>query len=376
LSWPPVEAGNDLLLLGGQEVVLGKSPASARRAGELRMKAIRIEEYGGPETLRLRNFELPDPGPGEVHVKLRAAGLNFVDVYLRRGELRAAGLDFSDVHPSRGESSSSLPFTPGYDGAGIIDAVGEGVKDFQPGDRVAYTGHLGTYAEASVVPASKLIPLPVDLSFEQGAAFPLQGMTAHYLLHEYRLPKPGDTVLIHAAAGGMGLLLVQWAKHLGARVIGTVSTESKARTAREAGADEVILYTTQDFVAETKRLTDGLGADLIIDGVGKATFTDNLEAVAMRGHVVIYGFANGLPDPIQPLSLIWRAISISGGTLRSYTQTREELLHRASDVLKGIHAGWLRLHIDTVFPLAEADEAQRRLEARASTGKIILSTAA
>ena len=161
--------------------------------GKKAMKAIRIEEYGGPETLRLRNLELPDPGPGEVHVKLCAAGLNFVDVYLRRGELRAVGPNFVDVSLSRGEYPSSLPFTPGYDGAGIIDAVGEGVKEFKPGNRVAYTGHLGTYAEASVVPASTLIPLPGDLSLEQGAAFPQQGMTAHYLIHEYRLPKPGET---------------------------------------------------------------------------------------------------------------------------------------------------------------------------------------
>src|SRR5262249_2401379 len=195
-------------------------------------------------------------------------------------------------------------FTPGFDGAGIIDAVGEGVKEFKPGDRVAYTGHLGTYAEASVVPASKLIPLPSDLSFEQGAAFPHQGMTAHYLIHEYRSLKPGDTVLIHAAAGGLGLLVVQWAKRLGARVIGSVSTEEKAQAARAAGADEVILYIRQDFVAETKRLTHGLGADLIIDGVGKTTFTGNLEAAAVRGHVVIHGFADGLPDPIQPVSLL------------------------------------------------------------------------
>jgi NADPH2:quinone reductase len=338
------------------------------------MKAIRVEAYGGPETLRLRHLELPDPGPGEVHVKLRAAGLNFVDVYLRRGELRAAGPNFVDVDLSRGEHPSSLPFTPGYDGAGIIAAVGEGVKDFQPGDRVAYTGHLGTYADASVVPASTLIPLPGDLSFEQGAAFPLQGMTAHYLIHEYRVPTPGDTVLIHAAAGGLGLRLVQWAKHLGARVIGTVSTEEKAQAARAAGADDVLLYTRQDFVAETKRLTDGLGADLIIDGVGQVTFTGDLEAVAVRGHVVIHGFAHGLPHPIQPISLIWRAISISGGTLPSYTHTREALIRRASEVLKGIHEGWLRLHIDTVFPLAEAAEAQRRLESRESTGKIILQT--
>src|SRR5215510_11660511 len=340
------------------------------------MKAMRIEEYGGPETLRLRNLELPDPGPGEVLVKLRAAGLNFVDVYLRRGELRAAGLDFTDVYPNHGEYSSSVPFTPGYDGAGIINAVGEDVKEFKAGDRVAYTGHLGTYAEASVVPASKLIPLPDDLSFEQGAAFPQQGMTAHYLIHEYRLPKPGDTVLIHAAAGGLGLLLVQWAKHLGARVIGTVSTEEKAQAARRAGADEVILYTRQDFVVETKRLTDGLGADLIIDGVGKRTFAGNLEAAAVRGHVVIHGFADGLPDPIQPVSLLWRAVSVSGGMLGHFTRTREELLRRADDVLNGIREGWLRLHIDKVFSLMEAAEAQRRLENRESTGKIILQTAA
>ena len=225
------------------------------------MKAIRIEEYGGPETLRLRNLELPDPGPGEVQVKLHAAGLNFVDVHLRHGQLRAAGPNLVDVYLSRGEDSSSLPFTPGYDGAGIIDAVGEGVKEFKPGDRVAYTGHLGTYAEASVVPASKLIPLPDGFSFEQGAAFPHARDDRPLSHHEYHLPKPGDTVLIHAAAGGMGLLLVQWARHLGARVIGTVSTEEKAQGARAAGADEVILYTRQDFVAETKRLTDGLGAD-------------------------------------------------------------------------------------------------------------------
>jgi NADPH:quinone reductase len=340
------------------------------------MKAIRIEEYGGPETLRLRNLELPDPGPGEVHVRHCAAGLNFVDINLRRGEVRAAGPNFVDVSLKRVEYPSYLPVTPGFDGAGIIDAVGEGVKEFRPGDRVAYTGHLGTYAEASVVPASKLIPLPDDLSFEQGAAFPHQGMTAHYLIHEYHLPKPGDTVLIHAAAGGLGLLLVQWAKHLGARVIGTVSIEEKAQAARRAGADAVIQYTRQDFVAETKRLTDGLGADLIIDGVGKRTFTGNLEAVAVRGHVVIHGFADGLPDPIQPVSLVWRAVSISGGMLGHFIRTREELLGRANDVLNGIREGWLRLHISKVFPLAEAAEAQRRLENRESTGKIILQTAA
>jgi NADPH2:quinone reductase len=323
------------------------------------MKAIRVDRYGKPEVLRLKEVDLPGPKPGEVRVRLQAAGLNFVDVYERRGE-----------HPV------SLPFTPGYEGAGIVEAVGENTDGLKVGDRVAYTSHLGAYAEASIVPANSLIPLPDNLSFEQGAAFPLQGTTAHYLIHEFRLPKPGDTVLIHAAAGGMGLLLVQWAKHLGARVIGTVSTEEKAQAARAAGADEVILYTTQDFVAETKRRTDGRGADLIIDGVGKTTFAGNLDATAVRGHVVIYGMASGLADPIAPHLLMFRSVSVSGGMLANFTRTREELLRRAGDVLAGIREGWLRLRIDQVFPLREAAEAQRLLEERKSIGKIVLKTAA
>lgn len=320
------------------------------------MKAIRISKYGGPEVLRLQESESSRLGPGEVGVRLRAAGLNFVDIYQRRGEYPVP-----------------LPYTPGHEGAGIVEAVGRDVNGFKPGDRVAYTGHLGAYAEGSVVPASRLISLPDDLSFEQGAAFPLQGMTAHYLIHEYRLPKTGDTVLIHAAAGGMGLLLVQWAKHLGARVIGTASTEAKARVAREAGADDVILYTKQDFVAETKRLTDGRGADLIIDGVGKMTFAGSLEAAALRGHVVIYGYASGPAGPLDPNSLVSRSISVSGGNLNNFTRTREELLRRASGVLAGVREGWLRLRVDTVFPLAEAAEAHRRLENRESIGKILLT---
>lgn len=201
-------------------------------------------------------------------------------------------------------------------------------------------------------------------------------MTAHYLIHEFRLPKSGDTVLVHAAAGGMGLLLVQWIKHLGARVIGTVSTEEKARAARDAGADEVILYTRQEFVSETKRLTDGHGADLIIDGVGKTTFAGNLEAVAMRGHVVIYGMASGPAEPILPDSLVPRSASVSGGNLHNFTRTREELLRRAGDVLRGIREGWLRLRADHVLPLSKAAEAHRLLEDRKSIGKIILKTGA
>ncbi len=323
------------------------------------MRAIRVDRYGKPDVLRLKEIELSEPKPGEVRVRLQAAGLNFVDVYQRRGEYPVP-----------------LPYTPGHEGAGIVEAVGENVNGFKPGDRVAYTGQLGAYAEASVLPAASLVPLPDDVPFEQGAAFPLQGMTAHYLIHEYRLPKPGDTVLIHAAAGGMGLLLVQWAKHLGTRVIGTVSTEEKARAAREAGADEVIRYTERDFVAETKRLTDGRGADLIIDGVGQTTFAGSLEAVAVRGHVVTYGYASGPPDPIRPTSLVPRSVSVSGGHLHNFLRTREELMRRADDVLAGIREGWLRLRIDRVFPLTEAAEAHRRLENRESIGKILLKTEA
>jgi NADPH2:quinone reductase len=323
------------------------------------MKVIRIDEHGGPEVLRLREIELPEPGPGEVRVGLHAAGLNFVDIYYRRGNIPAP-----------------LPFTLGSEGAGIVEAIGEGVEELKLGDRVAYTLHPGSYAEANIVPANLLIPLPDDLSFEQGAAFTLQGLTAHYLIYEYRLPKRGDTVLIHAAAGGMGLLLAQWAKNLGANVIGTVSTEEKARAVRAAGADHVIIYTERDFVAETLRLTDGRGADLIIDGVGRTTFAGNLEAASVRGHVVFYGQASGLPEPIHPISLIGRSISVSGGGLNNFMRTREELLRRAGDVIRGIREGWLRLKIDRVFPLEEAAEAQRRLESRESIGKIILKTKA
>jgi NADPH:quinone reductase len=214
------------------------------------------------------------------------------------------------------------------------------------------------------------------MSFEHGAAFPLQGMTAHYLIHDFRKPKPGDTVLIHAAAGGVGLLLVQWAKHLGATVIGTVSTEEKARAAAAAGADHVILYTKQDFVSETMKSTNGRGVQLIFDGVGKSTFTGDLEAVSLRGHIVIFGSASGPADPVLPNSLGARSISISGGSLGNFIATREDLVRRSGDVLRAIKEGWLKLRIDHVLPLAEAVKAHGLLEGRQSMGKIVLKVAA
>ena len=320
------------------------------------MKAIRVHEYGAPTVLRPEEVPTPTPGPGQALVRLMMAGVNFVDIYQRRGGYPV-----------------SLPFIPGREGAGVVEAVGNGATTVKPGDRVAFTGQPGGYAEAIVVPADSLIALPEDLSFEQGAAFPLQGMTAHYLLHEFRRPKQGDSVLIHAAAGGMGLLLVQWARHLGARVFGTVSTEEKAKAAREAGVSEVIFYMQRDFVAEIKRLTGGRGVDLIIDGVGKSTFPGDLEAVALRGHIVIFGAASGPADPIVPNALMARSITVSGGSLGNYLLTREELLRRAGEVIAGIRAGWLRLRIAKVLPLAEAAEAHRLLEGRHTIGKLLLS---
>ncbi len=323
------------------------------------MKAIKVSSYGEANVLKLVDTEpKPSPAAGQVLVKIHAAGVNFVDIYQRRG-----------TYPVK------LPFIPGLEASGVAEAIGEKVSGIRPGDRVSYTGHLGSYSEYTVIDAARLIPLPKELSFEQGAAFPLQGMTAHYLLHEFRKPKPGDVVLIHAAAGGVGLLLVQWAKHLGARVLGTVSTEEKAKIAKEAGADHVILYAKQDFVSETRRLTDGRGADLILDGVSKSTFSGDLEAVALRGHIVVFGSASGPADPVLPNSLGAKSISVSGGSLGNFIATREDLAGRSRDVLKGIKEGWLKLRIDHALPLAEAEKAHRLLEGRRSAGKIVLKAA-
>lgn len=320
------------------------------------MKAIQITQYGDPEVLKIKEAQIGKPGHGQALVRIEAAGVNFIDIYQRRG-----------TYPVK------LPFIPGLEGSGVVEAVGEGVKNVKPGDRVAYVHEPGSYAEQCLVKAEYLIPLPSDFSFEQGAAFPLQGMTAHYLLHEFRKVKANDIVLIHAAAGGMGLLLVQWAKHLGAKVIGTTSTEEKAKIAKEAGADEVILYTKQDFPTEVIRLTHGHGADLIIDGVGKTTFPGNLEAAALRGNIVIFGAASGPADPISPNVLMKRSLTVSGGSLFNYILNTEELLRRAKAVIEGIQKGWLKLRIDHAFPLEKATEAHKKLEERKSSGKILLT---
>lgn len=320
------------------------------------MRAIQISKHGGIDVLEVKELPIPEPKPGEALVKLKAAGLNFIDIYMRAGR-----------YPR------PLPFTPGLEGAGVVEAVGEGVTEVRVGDRVAYTANVGSYAEYNVVKAWQLIPLPNTMSFEEGAAFPLQGLTAQYLLHDFYKIKPNDTVLVHAAAGGVGLLLVQWLKKWGIRSIGTVSTQEKAQIAFDAGADHVILYTQHDFVEEVKKITQNKGVDYILDGVGKTTFTKDLEAVRIYGHICVYGAASGPADPVLPNALQTKSITVSGGSLFNCLNTHEEIVERSAAVFSGIQEGWLKLKVDYVFPLHEAAKAQEMLETRKTTGKVVLS---
>ncbi|MDR5694494.1 MAG: quinone oxidoreductase [Armatimonadota bacterium] len=320
------------------------------------MKAIRVHSHGGPEVLRYEEVPQPAPGKGEALVRIMAAGVNYIDTYHRRGLYQVP-----------------LPFTPGVEAAGVVEDVGPEVSEVQVGDRVAYTGPLGAYAEYAVVPASRLVKLPEGIDFSTAAAVLLQGMTAHYLTHSTYPLKPGDIALVHAAAGGVGLLLVQVAKMRGARVIGTVSTEEKAALAKEAGADEVILYTKQDFEAEVKRLTDGRGVHVVYESVGKDTFEKSLNCLLPRGYLVLFGQSSGPVPPFDPQILNQKgSLFLTRPTLQHYVATREELLQRAGDVLGWVASGKLKVRIDSTFPLGEAAEAHRRLESRQSAGKILL----
>jgi NADPH2:quinone reductase len=357
---PPIKLSSisdALLILFLYRPRLSCCVSSREGSRDIPMKTIEVEKTGGPEVLSLQEIGgLEPPSPGQALVRIVMAGVNFMDVSQRQG-----------IYPRE------TPFTPGIEAAGVVESVGDGVKTVKPGDRVAYTGEPGAYAEASLVRADRLIPLPDDISFEQGAAFPLQGMTAHYLIHEFRQPRDGDFVLVHAAAGGVGLQLVQWAKHLGAKVIGTVSTEEKAITVGDAGADDVILYTQKDFAKETYRLTGGHGADIIFDGVGKSTFKNDLEAAAPRGEIIVFGASSGPADPISPSALMGKSISLTGGRLDNFISTRADLLRRANSVIQGIREGWLTLHIDRILDLEQAADAHRLLESRETSGKILLA---
>jgi len=321
------------------------------------MKAIQITAFGGPDVLTLADVERPTPKAGEALVRIAAAGLNFMDTGYRSG--RRAG--------------TPLPFIPGGEAAGTVESVGEGVTDVKPGDRVMYAMTLGSYAEFAAVPAKNLVIVPPEIDLVQAAAIPLQGFTAHYLLHDYRKVGPGTTVLVHAVAGGVGLLLTQYATHLGAHVIGTTSSEEKAAKAKALGARDVIIYTKTNFADEVKRITGGKGVDLILDAVGKTTFPGDLEAAAVRGHIVVYGAASGQADPVSPNAFSARALSVSGAGLANFIGARADLLRRADDVLTGIREGWLKLSIEHVLPLEKAIDAHKLIESRVTSGKLLLT---
>lgn len=304
----------------------------------------------------LADLPVPEPKANEAVVKLSASGVNFIDVYYREGRYKAP-----------------LPFVPGQEGAGVVTAVGSEVKSVKPGDRAAWSGQLGGYAEYAAIPADQLVSVPARVSDQQAASAMLQGMTAHYLSHDTYPLERGQTALVHAAAGGVGLLLVQMAHNIGARVIATVSTDAKAKLALEAGADEIILYTQQDFEAETKRLTGGKGVDVVYDSVGKTTFEKGLSILRPRGMMVLFGGSSGAVPPFDPITLSQKgSLYLTRPSLTHYLATREELVARSGDVFAMIAAGKLKLRIDHTYPLAEAQRAHRDLEGRQTTGKLLL----
>jgi NADPH2:quinone reductase len=320
------------------------------------MKAIQIHETGGPEVLDLVELPIPQPGPGQVLIRVEAAGVNFIEIYFRKGVYKAA-----------------LPLTPGTEAAGTVEELGPGVTGFAAGDAVASVAVLGSYAEYALVQASSLVKVPEGLSMQQAAAAMLQGMTAHYLSHSTYPLKAGETALVHAGAGGVGLLLTQMAVRLGARVISTVSTAEKAALSREAGATDVILYTEQDFELEVKRLTGGKGVDVVYDSVGKTTFEGSLNCLRPRGLVALFGASSG---PVPPFDLIQLSskgsLFLTRPTLWHYVATRAELEWRSGDVLGWAAKGELKLRTEHLYPLSEAAQAQMDMENRKTTGKILL----
>jgi NADPH2:quinone reductase len=320
------------------------------------MKAIQISETGGPEVLKLADLPIPEPGPGQVLIRIEATGVNFIEVYFRKGVYK-----------------TSLPFIPGSEAAGTVEELGPGVTGFAPGDAVASVSVSGSYAEYALVPAAQLVKTPAKLCPEQAAAAMLQGMTAHYLSHSTFPLKAGDTALVHAGAGGVGLLLTQMATRMGAKVITTVSTEAKAELSREAGAAEVILYNDQDFETEVKRMTDGKGVDVVYDSVGRTTFERSLNCLRPRGLLALFGASSG---PVPPFDLIQLSgkgsLFVTRPTLWHYLGNRAELEWRSGDVLGWAAAGELKLRTEHVYDLGAAAQAHTDLEARQTTGKVLL----
>ena len=319
------------------------------------MKATRVHQVGGPEVLKYEDVPDPSPGPGQALVDIQAVGVNYTDTYTRSG-----------LYPSK------LPLTLGVEGAGVVSAIGDGVTEVNVGDTVCYNGTMGSYAERQVVDAWRLVKVPEGADAQMGATVLLQGLTAHYLVYSTYPLKAGESTLIHAGAGGVGLLLIQMAKHLGAYVFTTVSTEEKAALAKGAGADHVILYTRQDFEEEIKKATDGRGVQVAYDAVGKTTFEQSLRCLAPRGYLVLYGQSSGLVPPISPSTLQTGSYFLTRPGLAHYTATRDDLLKRAGDVLGWAVSGQLKLRVDRTLPLSEAAEAHRALEGRQTAGKLLL----
>ena len=320
------------------------------------MKAIRVHAPGGPEKLSLDDVALPEPGPGQARVKLDAIGVNFIDIYFRSGQYKVP-----------------LPVTLGSEAAGVVDAVGPGVEEPRVGDRVAAAGFIGAYAEYALAPAGQLVRVPDGVETRFAAAVMLQGMTAHYLTHSTFPLKSSDTALVHAAAGGVGLLLVQIAKRIGARVIGTVGVQEKVEAARRAGADEVIVTGDTDFETETKQLTAGHGVDVVYDSIGKTTFDSSLNCLRPRGYLVLFGQSSGAVPPVDPQLLNSKgSLFLTRPTLANYIATREELEWRSGDIFTWIGAGELRVTIDSDYPLERAAAAQEALAGRGTSGKVLL----
>ncbi len=320
------------------------------------MRAIRVQEVGGPEVLRVEEVPSPEPGEGEVRVRIEAAGVNFIDIYVRTGAYRA-----------------DPPFTPGMEAAGVVDAVGPGVAGLSVGNRVAYAMEMGSYAQEAVVPAWKLVPVPDGVELDAAAAVMLQGMTAHYLTHSTFSLEAGQRILVHAAAGGVGLLLTQIAKRRGATVFGTVSTSEKAELARQAGVDDVIRYTETDFAEEVDRLTGGKGVDVVYDSVGKDTFDRSMGCLRPRGMLVLYGQSSGAVPPVDPQRLnSGGSLFLTRPSLAHYAASREELLTRSGDLFSWIRSGELEVRIGETHPLEDAAIAHERLSGRKTTGKVLL----
>jgi NADPH2:quinone reductase len=320
------------------------------------MKAIRISQIGGPEVMELIEVPAPQPKPNEAIVKVSLAGVNSIDAQFRDGRLR-----------------TPLPFVPGQEGAGIVTSAGPQARFVKAGDRVAWSGTLGSYAEYLAAPEDHLVPIPAFIGDDQAVALMMHGLTAHYLVNDAHKLKAGETALIHAAAGGVGLLMVQLAHAIGARVIGTVSSDEKAQLAREAGADEVVVFTQHDFESEVNRLTDGKGVDVVYDGVGKDTFEKNLNVMRLRGMLVLYGMSSGPVPPVDPAKLSEKgSLYMARTTLAHFTATRDELLARTGALFALVEAGKLKVQIAKTYPLAEAAQAHRDLEGRRVTGKLLL----